>query len=151
MVEKYQGIVKSIRKDKTAVCITIDGYGEDTWFDFASNVKPEFAIIGSHCEISVGEVNEATGNSILTFIKCERPAFKPGFKKPFQSNPSPEVPKGFGIAKPDAQNEMITRMSALKASSRIFEGTGKEIEFKRLTEEIVSYIEKGIWVETKKV
>lgn len=43
-----------------------------------------------------------------------------------------------------ADSSMI-RMSAIKAASLIYEGTGKEAEFMALTEACINFLEKGEW------
>lgn len=140
------GVVKSLRKDGKSVCITVelDGGPQDAWLDLAENVKPQYIKTGSKCKFKYVENPE--GNPLLVYIKCEQSennfgGFKPGSfpKKSFtpykKEEKSPEEILG------------MNRMSALKASSLIYSGSGKEKEFKKLTDEIIEYIKGGNWNE----
>jgi len=75
--KKINGIVKTIRKDKTAVCIEFNNEEEGNaleseWFSLGEKVKPEYISVGSSCEASVIENGEGGGNRIVVFIKCEK-------------------------------------------------------------------------------
>ena len=131
-MDKIKGTVKIMKRDKTAVCLTING--EDEWFDLDSKIKPEYIIPGSNFEGTC--IDEEEGNRILTFIKCDRTKTKEKNEYPI---PIP--------GRSEEERTDMKRMSALKGASRIFEGTGKEDDFKRLTDEIIQFIETGIWTE----
>jgi len=138
------GIVKSLRKDGKSVLIEVDleGGPQDAWLDLAENVKPQYIKSGSKCQFQYVENEE--GNPLLTYIKCEqangfsKPAYTPFEKKPFTPYKKETTP--------EEQSEM-GRMSALKASSLIYSGSGKVEDFKKLTDEIVEYIKGGNWNE----
>ncbi len=133
MAEKIKGTVKSMRRDKKSVLLTLED-GTDEWFDLARNVLPEYIIVGYKFEGSCLENElDPDQNRILNFIKCI--GVKP------QRGVKPGAPKS------DEESEGMKRMSAIKGASRIYEGTGKEEDFKRLTDEIVKYIEEGLWTE----
>jgi len=142
------GTVKSLRKDGKSVCIVVDlATGpHEAWLDLAENVKPQYIKTGSKCQFKY--VDNPEGNPLLTYIKCDQSTYAPtssssfGAKKPFtpyakKEEKSPEEVTG------------MSRMSALKASSLIYSGSGKEAEFKKLTDEIIEYIKGGNWNEKK--
>jgi hypothetical protein len=87
-MEKKKGKVKSIRKDNTAACITIDTEAgpEDVWFSLAPQIKPNYIKVGSECDISF-EPATADQNPILTYINCGK-AFTPSSNYVFKPKPA---------------------------------------------------------------
>ena len=105
----------------------------------------------------ISDEPEENGNYAILFYKSTG-APSTGFKQPFGAKPAPQfnAPQQSSPTQDTVMNESITRMSALKSSSRIFQGalvhkTNAVEEFKKLTEEIVEYIQKGLWITTEKV
>ena len=144
------GIVKVLKKDGTAVLITIPETNEEVWFDLGPKVKPEYIRQNTKCFCDVVDGEEGR-NSIINYIQCIGAGTKsyPSKNysselktKPFQGSTPSFSPKKIS----DEERVEMRRMSAIKASSQIFSGSGKELDFKRLTEEIEDYIEKGIWI-----
>ena len=137
--QNIKGTVKSIRKDKTAVCLTLEE--GDVWFDLGEKIKPEYIISGAPFEgKAMNNPDSESGNPVLIFITCSKTAkkafgsFGKNFSKPEKSEPE----------KSEYDNS-IKRMSAVKAASQVYSGTGKENEFKQLTEDVIEFIDKGIW------
>ena len=150
--EEIQGVVKAIRKDGKAVCIS-NAFGEN-WYMLADHVKPNYIKINSGCKATI-EISEA-GEAFVTFIKCDA-------VKPFTTTGSVPINLGNPVKslqqtakesmeqKYNPVDESMARMSAIKASSLIFEGTGKVKEFKELSDECMNWIVKGMWVSNEKV
>ena len=97
--------------------------------------------VGDEVEASyvdgVDEVPVITFLSKVGGIPAKKP-FKP-FKKQtsFQNFPKKEE------MTEESRVEM-RRMSAIKSASAIYEGTGKEEEFSKLTEKLIKFIETGV-------
>lgn len=81
--EQIIGTVRSLRKDKTAVCLIVsaDEGDYEEWFNLAEVVKPEYIRNGASFEAKVSTEKEEGSNRIIYFIKCAN--FKP---KPTKSN-----------------------------------------------------------------
>ena len=144
--EQILGSVKSLRKDKTAVCLIVsDEEGDvEEWFQLAPAVKPEYIYVGSkilEAKVST-EKDEETGNRVLYFIKCEKSAFKP--KPSFKSNLSPK-----GEEAVQESNDNI--LQSLIVAQSVFKGTGKTEEFKKFQEEVHEFLQKGIWITKQKI
>ncbi|HUS51829.1 MAG TPA: hypothetical protein VMZ91_16795 [Candidatus Paceibacterota bacterium] len=139
-----KGEVIAISQKNRSVLIGCEG--EEAWYPLGEAVKLNYVKKGE-CEFSI-ENDPETGNEIVSFIKAIG-----GYGKDTYGKDQTKIPRSFPqksekqANRIDLESEMITRMSALKSSSRIFEATGKEAEFKRLTNEIVQFIETGIWTE----
>lgn len=130
-----RGTVKSKRKDGRSVCIEYEG--KEQWFDLADNVKSEY-IPDEDCECSVDFENVGNnGNPLLTYIKGTNPPIQGGYQKGSQKPQKPAQSQN------STQDEEMHRMSAVKSSSRIYEGTGQEDDFKRLTDEVLNYVKSG--------
>jgi hypothetical protein len=153
---QLEATVKSIRKDKTAAqLIYLDqetGEERTEWFSLAevvqNYVKP------GKCKVKISlEPDDETGNRVLLFfqfvasaVSGARPITN-GFKKPFTSKPTSNVNQ----EETSSTNEAMTRMSALKNAGMIYQGTGMEEDFKRLTTEIIEFIDTGLWISHQKV
>lgn len=142
--EQILGTVKSLRKDGTAVCITILGEeGEfDEWFNLAEAVKPSYIHPGTKIEdCKVSKDIDETGNRVLFFIKCEKPANRsfPAFKAKVMPNTNPY--------KSEKSDNVMQSMIIAEA---VFHGTGKAEEFKEFQKEVLEYLNKNIWITTQK-
>jgi hypothetical protein len=145
--EQILGTVKSLRKDKTAVCLIVsDEEGDnEEWFQLAPAVKPDYIYVGSkitEAKVST-EVDEESGNRILYFIKCEKKAFNkfPAKKSEFTSSNKVS----------DQSSESDNLMQSLIVAQSVFKGTGKTEEFKKFQTEVNEYLKKGIWISTEKI
>jgi len=124
-----KGNVKAISQQNRSVLI--EDNSKEEWYDIADNVKLDYVKKGM-CEFSVDEENIGpNGNPALTFIRHEG-----GQTNLYARNTKKNSYE---------TDEQMKRMSALKSSSRIYEGTGKEKEFKKLTNECLNYIKTGRW------
>lgn len=129
-----QGNVKAISIEKRGVLIEYDD--KEEWFSVKDNVNMDYIHKGE-CEFRAE--GEEPGKKMIFFIKGIGKA--PNLSKPSTSTPEKAPYKAI-----QSSSEEISRMSAIKASSRVYEGTGKEDDFKRLTDEIGSYIQSGVWM-----
>jgi len=135
-LKNLKGNVENISA-QTNAC-QIDGI----WYTLGPNVRLQYVKKGL-VEYSVQQTPNGQ-NDLVVFIKSigqtpQAPQIaQPG--APMQA-PAP-MP-----AQPRPTDEGMKRMSALKASSRIYEGTAQEDDFKILTNEVVSFIETGVWIE----
>jgi len=125
-MENKQGNVETISQQNNAC--QIDG----VWYTLGPKVKISYVKKGP-CEYSVEQTPEGQ-NDLVVFIKTV--GSQQQQQPQSQSQPT---------------DEGMKRMSALKASSRIYAGTGQEEDFKRLTNEIKEYIDKGIWKSEQQV
>ena len=145
-----KGEVIAISQKNRSVLIGCEG--EEAWYPLGEAVKLTYVKKGE-CEFSI-ENDPETGNEIVSFIKAiggyGKDTDNQKVPRSFPQKSETKLPykdKTEQSNRIDIESEMIARMSALKSSSRIFEATGKEAEFKRLTNEIVQFIETGIWTE----
>lgn len=139
-MSEFKGFVKAMRKDRTAVCIILDkgtDQEREAWFDFGEKIKPEYIKSGAECEFDA--IQQEEGNAILTFIKCNSIGAYNSQKSPYKKEFKP-------ASMPLEDNTEMKRMSALKNAALIYSGTGKEKEFEKLTDKILGFIEKGIWI-----
>ena len=128
------GNVETISQQNNAC--KIDG----VWYSFGPNVKLQYVKKGP-CEFNV-EVTPEGQNDLVVFIKATQAPFNTSPPKPQNAPQNPLQ---------SVTQDGMQRMSALKSASRIFQGTGQEEDFKRLTDEVRNYIEQGFWVENVKV
>lgn len=128
-MENKQGNVETVSAQNNAC--QIDG----VWYTLGPNVKISYVKKGP-CEYSVEETEDG-GNDLVVFVKSTG------------TSPSPSPSQGQSNPLTDKVQSSMQTMSALKSASRIYEGTGKEEEFKRLTAEILNFIEHGFWMENQ--
>ena len=172
MTASMKGLVKAISEQNKAVQISFTDQTnspQEFWFDLGFKVKLEYIKKGE-CEFDADFRPTNDGcNPIATFIRMIKTQNTP-YQKPYGSScgqghtPSRSVANAGGSIPPTSgptqqyqepikemvENQSMARMSALKASSRIFEGTGKDEEMKKFTDEIFAYIQNGIWVDKPK-
>ena len=130
------GIVKAISEKNKSVLI--ESEGRDEWFTLGEKVKIAYVNKGE-CEFKTSEASPM----IITFIKGTGAQRSPNTpQQPSQPTPPPTWNKP-----QESTGNEIKRMSALKASSRIFQGTADVDSFQKLTDAVVSYIEQGLWIE----
>ena len=119
-----KGKIKAVSEKNKSVLINYENEGEiyEEWFKLGPRVSLDYVKKGE-CEFK-GDLNQ----KYITFIK---------------STEIPEQKVKFETA--DKTEEEIRRMSALKASSLVYQASGDEENFKRLTNEIVKFISSGTW------
>lgn len=146
--EQILGTVKSLRKDKTAVCLIVsDEEGDnEEWFNLAPAVKPEYIYVGSKiAEAKVSaEIDEESGNRILYFIKCEK-------AKTFNKFPAKKSEFTPSINKVSELDQSDNLMQSLIVAQSVFKGTGKTEEFKKFQAEVYEFLQKGMWITTQKI
>jgi len=165
MTASMKGLVKAISEQNKAVQISFTDQTnspQEFWFDLGFKVKLEYIKKGE-CEFDADfRPTDEGNNPIATFIKMIKPAY---FPNKFGSSGGPGYTPSRGVnaggsipptsrpsepIKDIIENQSMALMSALKAASRIFEGTGKVEECKKFTDEIFAYIQNGIWVDKPK-
>ena len=142
--EQILGSVKSLRKDKTAVCLIVsDEEGDvEEWFSLAPAVKPEYIYVGSKIiEAKVSIDKEEGANRILYFIRCEKSTGKFPVKSGFNSS----------VNKVTQINQSDNLLQALIVAQSVFKGTGKTEEFKKFNDEVFEYLNKGMWITKEKI
>jgi len=145
------GIVNSISSKNNAV--QIDG----KWYNLGPLVKLNYIKKDGECEYRWEEAEEEGDNPTAVYVRMTAKPTAP-VRQPTRGTEVParnveQENRGF---KSDEEKESMKRMSALKASSLIYQGIAAKTEtgigeFKALTDQIVEYIDKGLWVERKKV
>ena len=149
--EQISGVVKSLRKDKTAVCVTHTQHGPegepyegDEWFTLAEAVKPDYIHHGSKCECKIDKdfPTIPKTNRVVHFIKCEKSAYSKPYMNANQLTTTGEIAVG---------ESHDNKTQALIVAQSIFKGTGKTEEFKIFVDEVHEYLNKGIWITKQKV
>jgi len=136
-MENKQGNVTQISKQNNAC--EIDG----VWYSLGQNVRMQYVKKGP-CEYSTQETPQGQ-NDLVVFIKSVgQTSQQPQTAQP--GAPQPQFPQ-YPQQPQQPTDEGMHRMSALKAASRIYQGTGQEEDFKRLTDEVGHYIEHGFWAQ----
>lgn len=146
-----EGIVKSMRKDKTAVLIEVNlSTGpKESWCDLADNVKPEYIRVGAKCHF---KYISGEKNPVITYIKCEANSGYDGGNTNSNSNyPKKPYSPNYNQSKKEeyAPTEETYRMSACKSAAQVFGNavSTNDIkvvqDFKKLSEEILAFIKTG--------
>jgi len=127
-MENQKGNVETISKQNNAV--QIDGI----WYDLGPKVKLQYLKKGA-CEYST-EVTEPDSNDLVVFCRSAGASQSPSSNGTIQN--------------PGLENSDMTKMAALKFAGNVYMGTGQEDEAKRLTEEVIEYLQKGIWISKER-
>lgn len=148
-MENIQGNVENVSQ-KTNAC-QIDG----VWYTLGQNVRMQYVKRGP-CEYSVQQTDPGQ-NDLVVFVKSigqtpQQPQTQqPGAPQGLPQQQTQPAPSYYPPQQQGRTDEEISRMSALKAASRIYQGTGQEEDFKRLTGKVLRFIESGVWIIEEKV
>ena len=134
-----KGNVKSINVEENSILLERDGAEE--WIALAPNVKSNFIKVG---EVEYNTIMEQD-QEYVSFVKALKTPFQSGnggFPKPHTVKPEDAFKKS---SIDSVSKESMNNMCALKYASSVYGNSSNAEEFKKLSTEILIFLQSGAW------